>query len=199
MARLPYPDNDSAPEPIREVLGRNPLSILRMVAHAEGAFDPWLQYTGTLLGGLKLDPLLRELAILQVASLRESEYQWVQHSAIARAVGATAEQVAAVKAGRDGDASLTEPQREVLRFAREVCLDGAASEASVAALARRLGAREVVELLLVIGQWQSICGLVTSLGLRPDLPAMADALPRQLALSRASSEGSAASARAGGS
>jgi len=182
MAHLPYADPESAPSSIREMLDRHPVAVLRMLAHAESLFDPWLQYTRALLGELELDPVLREFAILQVARLRETEYQWVQHVAIARAVGASAAQVEALREGREDDESFTEVQREVLGFAREVTVDGAASESSVSALASRLGPRAVVELLLVTGHWVTICSLVATLGLQPDLPAMASALPDTLAL-----------------
>jgi 4-carboxymuconolactone decarboxylase len=182
MARLPYPDAESAPSSIRETLDRNPVSVLRMLAHAESVFDSWRYYMDALLGQLQLDPVLRELAILQLARLRDSEYQWVHHVALARAVGVSAEQIAAVKEGREEDPSLSEAQREVLAFARELILEGAASENAVAAVAERLGPRPVVELLLVIGQWSSICSLIQTLGLQPDLPAMAGALVDTLAL-----------------
>ena len=72
MPRLPYYDPDGAPDSVREVLQGTPLGLLRIVAHAESAFNPWLKYGGALLTRLQLDPLLRELAILQVAHLVES-------------------------------------------------------------------------------------------------------------------------------
>lgn len=182
MANLPYADTENAPSSIRQVLDRHPVSVLRMLAHAQTAFDPWLNYTGTLLGEIELDPLLREFAILRLARLRDSEYQWVQHVAIARALGATGEQIRAIKDGREDDPSLNEAQREVLGFTREVTLDGAASERAVAAVAARFGPRAVIELLLVIGQWLALCSFVNTLGLELDLPAMASALPDTLAL-----------------
>jgi 4-carboxymuconolactone decarboxylase len=182
MAYLPYADTESTPSSIREVLDRHPVAVLRMLAHAESVFHPWLEYTGALLGDLELDPVLREFAILELARLRESEYQWVQHVAIARAVGASTTQIAAIRDGREDDENLTEAQRDVLRFAREVTVDGAASEQTVSALSGRLGSRAVVELLMVVGQWLMICSLVGTIGLQPDLPAMANALPDTLAL-----------------
>ena len=182
MARLPYADPHSAPRPVRETLDRHPVAMLRMLAHAESVFIPWMDYTRALLGQIELDPVLREFGILQLARLRDAEYQWVQHAAIARAVGASAEQIAAIKEGREDDASLTEAEREVLRFTREVTLDGAAGDQSVAALVARLGPRQVVELQLVVGHWNAICSFVSSFGLEPDLPAMAGALQDTLAL-----------------
>jgi len=180
MARLPSVDPDSAPDSVREILANTPLSLLGMVAHAESAFDPWLKYSNTLLRRLELDPLLREFAILQVAHLVDSRYEWVQHDVIARTVGATGEQVAAIEADHQADPSLTDEQALVLRFAREVILDGAATEEAVAELRARLGARQVIELLLVIGHYLAIARLIASTGLEPDPPIMAGALPRDL-------------------
>jgi AhpD family alkylhydroperoxidase len=194
MARLPYADADSAPDSIRETLERNPVSVLRMMAHAEGVFDSWLVYTDELLRKVELDPILRELAILQLVHLRRCEYQWVHHVALARAVGVTAEQIAAIEEGRESDPSLTDTDREVLAFVRELVREGAAGEQAVAALASRLGPRQVVELLLVLGHWSAICTLIQTLALQPDLPAMAGALVDTLALGDGSSRARARAA-----
>src|ERR671931_2717479 len=99
MARLPYVEPAEASEPVRDALGRvPPLNIFRMMANAETAFRPWLRWGAALLGELELDPLLRELAILRVASLTpHAEYEWVQHVPLAKAAGASDEQVAALE------------------------------------------------------------------------------------------------------
>jgi AhpD family alkylhydroperoxidase len=182
MARIPYADTESASDSIRERLERNPVSVLRIIAHAEGVFESWRDYTDELLRKLELDPMLRELTILQLAHLRKCEYQWVHHVALARAVGVTAEQIAAIEDGRHDDASLSDTDREVLVFVREAVLDGEAGEHAVAAVSSRLGPRQVVELLLVLGHWGAICTLIQTLALQPDLPAMAGALVDTLAL-----------------
>src|SRR3954464_13132701 len=99
MARLPYVDPDAASPDVREALERvPPLNIFRMTAQADSAFVPWLRWAGVLLSRLDVDPALRELAILRVARLTpHAEYEWVQHVPIAKAVGATDEQVAALE------------------------------------------------------------------------------------------------------
>jgi 4-carboxymuconolactone decarboxylase len=163
MPRLPFAEPaDGAEQP--------PLKLFGMVAHAESAVGPWMRYGGTLLTRLELDPVLRELAILQVAKVTGSEYEWVQHDPIARAVGATAEQVAAIEAGRDDDPALDETQSLVLKATRTALEQGAATEQQVAALNERLGPRQVVELLLVVGQYAAIALLIASTGLEPDPP-----------------------------
>ena len=129
MARLPYIDAEHAPDRVREALDAiPPLNIFRMVANAETAFRPWLALGGALLGSLELDPRLRELAILRVARLERAEYEWVQHAPIARAAGATEDQVAAVDRGEIEDPALDAPARAVLAFTTEVVRDVRASD-----------------------------------------------------------------------
>jgi alkylhydroperoxidase family enzyme len=163
VPRLPLADPPEGLEP-------PPLKLFGMLANAESAYRPWLRYSGTLLTQLELDPLLRELAILQVARLVDSRYEWVQHDPIARAVGASAEQVAAVEAGRDDDAAFDETQSLVLRVTRGAVENGAAGEGDVTELAERLGTRQAVELLLVVGNYVAIALLIASTGLEPDPP-----------------------------
>jgi 4-carboxymuconolactone decarboxylase len=182
MARLPLVDPDSAPEPVREVLGAmpDPLGLFRMVAHAETAFRPWLRYGGVLLSDLELDPVLRELAIMEVAHLEGSEYEWVQHVGITKAVGGSEEQIAAIEAGEVEHDSLDATQSLVLRFTRSVVRDGAATEDQVQSLTDALGPRQVVELLLVIGQYLTVARLVASTGLEPDPPVDPSGLSRSI-------------------
>jgi 4-carboxymuconolactone decarboxylase len=186
VPRIPYRDPETAPEPIRAVIADTPLALLRVVAHADSAFEPWLRYSNTLLRKLELDPLLRELAILQVAHLSNSEYEWVQHVPIAESFGASSEQIEAIEHDQARPEGLDETGCAVLSFTREVMLDGAASESAVADLAESLGERQVVELLLVIGNYMGLARLIATVGLEPHepvvkLPGGADALgPGQL-------------------
>lgn len=163
MPRLPLAEPKDGADPA-------PLKLFRLVAHAESAYAPWLRYGGTLLTQLELDPLLRELAILQVARQTGSDYEWVQHDPIARAVGATGEQIDAIQAGRDDDPAFDADQSLVLRLARTAVTEGAATEEQVAELAGRLGVRQVVELLLVVGNYTAIAMVIASAGLEPDAP-----------------------------
>lgn len=170
MPRIPLRDPADAPEPIARVIESTPLALLGIVAHAESAFDPWLRYSNALLRHLELDPLLRELAILQVAHLSSSEYEWTQHVPIAESFGASPQLIAAIAADEAAPAPATSAQREVLSFTREVLTRGAAGEPSVAALREQLGDRGVVELLLVIGNYMGLARLIATVGLEPHEP-----------------------------
>src|ERR1700689_2419207 len=100
MALLPYVDESTAPEKPREILGNTPrkLNVARMMANAsEPVFQNFSRLGNALLTKGKLDPKLRELAILRTAKVSKSIYEWTQHVPIAKAVGVSDAQMAAVE------------------------------------------------------------------------------------------------------
>src|SRR3954451_12975467 len=93
MARIQPIDPQQAPDDVRGALEHlPPLNIFRTLAHAETAFRPFLRFGGAVLGGVALDPVVRDLAILPVAKEAEAEYEWIQHVAIAKPLGVSDEQ-----------------------------------------------------------------------------------------------------------
>jgi alkylhydroperoxidase family enzyme len=170
MARIPYPDLDALPERVQESLAALPaLNIFRMLAHAETAVRPSLRFGGAILTRLELDPKLRELAILQVAREAQAEYEWVQHAEIGRQVGLTDAQIVAVKG--DDPGALDEAQRAVVDFARRVVAGPRVDDGTFAALAAQLPPRQIVELLLTIGQYLMLARVMTTLELEIDAAA----------------------------
>jgi 4-carboxymuconolactone decarboxylase len=154
MARLPYA---ALPE-------RTPkLNIFKLLANAETVFAPYMRYGLALLRDTTVDPIVREQAILRVAALTPgAEYEWVQHEAIGRAVGMTDEQVEACRSG-DGDDL-------VLRFTEEVVRDVSPSDETFAAMSERFGPRQIVELLLVIGQYMMLARVMATAQIDMDEP-----------------------------
>ncbi|CAB4860732.1 unannotated protein [freshwater metagenome] len=178
MARLPYVDPDTAPAHVAEQLrGVPPMTVLRTVAHAQDVFGPWLRFSGGILNDLALDPVLRELAILRVAALSPgADYEWDQHEVIARQVGATDAQIEGARSG----AGLSGDEALIVRFTEEVVRDVGVSDPTWEAAAARWSARELVELLLVIGQYMMVARIIATVRVDPDPPAgtaLLDALP----------------------
>jgi alkylhydroperoxidase family enzyme len=160
MARLPYAEIPDPRVP--------PANIFRLIANAETVFAPYMRYGLGLLRDLELDPVVREQAILRVAALTPgAEYEWVQHEPIGRAAGMSDEQIAAC---RDGGDDL------VLRFTEEVVRDASPSDATFAAISDRLSPREIIELLLVIGQYMCLARVMATARIDIDPPIGAEAL-----------------------
>jgi alkylhydroperoxidase family enzyme len=178
MARLPYVDPQNAPAHVREVLERLPvkLNIFRIMAHAETNFRPLLRLGTSILAEQKLDARLRELAILRVAKLSPAEYEWVQHVPIAKMVGATDDEIAAIDRGEIEAAALDGDARLVLRFTTEVVRDAKPSDATFAAAKARFSAQEIVELVLAIGFYMTMARLMETVAIDIDEAAGAKVL-----------------------
>lgn len=172
MARVPYRGPEDAQGRVREVLeAAPPLNIFRLMAHADSAFVPWLRWGGVLLTDLQLNPALRELAILRVARLTPgAEYEWVQHDPIALAVGATQAQVDALRADDIEADCFSAGEQAVLSFTSEVVTNAKVADETYAALAGVLSPREIVELIMVIGNYMLVGRIMAALEIDLDPP-----------------------------
>jgi alkylhydroperoxidase/carboxymuconolactone decarboxylase family protein YurZ len=124
MARLPYLNpSDLAPE--NQDLLKRPINLYRVMSHnpdaqrAQSAVGSYIRFK------TKLDPRLRELAILQVGYVSNSAYEWSHHAKIAQDFGATKEDIRAVAEETAGRDTHLEPlAKAVLRAAREIAQSG---------------------------------------------------------------------------
>ena len=151
--RLPFVDESPLPPDVRAALAAMPpqATVYRMLAHAQTAFLPMLRTVGAIQGTLALDPRLRQLAILRVAGRDDCEYERVQHEVISRIEGVPADQIAALRDGRATGAEFGPDDTLVLRFVDELLDQMGAAESTFAAMTRRFAAREIVELIMMVG------------------------------------------------
>jgi 4-carboxymuconolactone decarboxylase len=168
MARLPYVDPDTASASVVEVLdGLPPLNIFRMIANADDVFVPWLRWAGAVLNETQLDPAHRQLAILRIAALSPgSEYMLVQHEGIAEAIGMSPAWVEAARTGTglEGDEAI------ILQASDEIIRNVSPSDETWERLAARFTPRQIVELLLVIGQYMMVARISATTQLDVDPP-----------------------------
>ncbi|MFN8034813.1 MAG: carboxymuconolactone decarboxylase family protein [Acidimicrobiia bacterium] len=154
-------------------------NVLGALMHHPRLAGPWLAYNDVLLNTPALDARLRELAILRVAWRARSDYEWLQHVRMARQVGITAQEVEAIAGVAD-----TEPwtplQSDLLAATDQLidrfCID----DTTWARLAGQLDARQLVELVFVVGSYTCLAMAFNSFGLEldPDLdPGSAPAIP----------------------
>ena len=93
MARLPYLDRDHLPEPEHDIFDdlirqRGGVgNIFRVMAHSPLLLRRMLYFSDGLRNRTRLDPRLRELAIMTVGGLTECDYEYVHHQAFAKRVG----------------------------------------------------------------------------------------------------------------
>jgi alkylhydroperoxidase family enzyme len=179
VARIAPIDPAQTPEKVREALDNlPPLNIFRTLAHAETAFRPFLRFGGAVLGEMELDPIVRELAILTVAKEAEAEYEWVQHVAIGKAVGVSDAQIKAlaeadscsaegadarIAAAADGSGAFDSAQQAAIELAAAVVRGPHISDDLYDCIRAQFSDREIVELLIAIGDYLMLARLMTIL------------------------------------
>lgn len=168
MSRLPLMPLEEMPEKTRQMIsgGKSQLSVLnvnKMVAHAENSARHFMRMGNSLLTQAKLDARLRELAILRIATLCDSRYEWYQHEILAKQVGVTEQQISAVRLDKNSPV-FNDQERAVLRYTEEVTVNVKSSEESFTELSQFLSNRELVELTLTIGFYNLVARFLENTG-----------------------------------
>ena len=161
MALLPYLDDSDATPEVRKMLTSRPvvLNVQRMTANAQGIFAPRNRLSNALFTQIKLDPRLREIAILRTAKDCHSVYEWTQHVPAAKHVGVTEKQIAAIENWQSAQC-FSELERLVLQFTDEVNANVKGSRATLEGLKRYLSPGEIIELLIIIGHWRQTASIL---------------------------------------
>ena len=163
MARVPYLRlSDLAPED--QDLLKRPISLNKALANSPRAARAFSGLGGYIRYGSKLDPRLRELAILQVGWLARSPYEWSHHVKLGHDFGVSDEDVQALIDDTAGKpTSLDALSKLVLQAAREMTVEGAMAEPTFAALQVELGNERVVDLTLAIGFYSAVVRVLATL------------------------------------
>ena len=114
----------------------------------------------------RLDPRLRELAILQVGYVTRSPYEWSHHIAIGRSFGVTDGDIRALIAETAGQSTALEPlAKAVLRAAREMTQALAVSDPTFAELRAGLDSERLLDLVMTISFYNGVVRVLASLAI----------------------------------
>jgi alkylhydroperoxidase family enzyme len=163
MACVPYLEvSDLAPED--QDLLKRPISLFKALVNSPKAARAFSGLGGYIRYGSKLDPRLRELAILQVGWLARSPYEWSHHVKLGYDFGVSEADVQALIDDTAGKPTGLDPLAKlVLRAAREMTTDGAMADATFASLQKELGNEQVVDLTLAIGFYNAVVRVLATL------------------------------------
>ena len=103
MARLPYLEPDQVAPEYRDMLKRN-TNLHKLMVNSPDMAKSFNGVGNFIRFKSKLDPRLRELAILQVGWLERSEYEFTHHVRIGKEFGVTDEDIQALFLETDGKA-----------------------------------------------------------------------------------------------
>jgi alkylhydroperoxidase family enzyme len=107
----------------------------------------------------------RELAILRTAWLCQAPYEWGEHVLVAKKLGIASEVIERITIGSHAP-GWSEHEQAILRAAEELHGNAMISDATWATLSKRLNDKQLIELPIVIGQYQAVAYYQNSLRLR---------------------------------
>lgn len=168
MARIPYPDPQTLPDADREFLAELPrLNIYRVLAGSPSMFRPLTRVFSAYLCDGVLDETTREIVILRVGHLCDSEYELVNHERVARLIGFSEERIAALRPGEAQDV-FTTAEQAVLAFVDDVVAEGGASKPAFDRVAAFMSPAEMIELTVVIGVYTMVSQICATFEIEPE-------------------------------
>ncbi|CAB4892718.1 unannotated protein [freshwater metagenome] len=132
-------------------------------------FRAWLRFAGHLMPGGRLPRRDTEMVILRVAHLRRAVYEHQHHERLGRRHGIDATTLTRIHDGPDAD-GWSPRDRAVLRAVDSLVADGDLDDATWDALGAHLGRSDVVELVMLVSQYDALATFLGTLRIAPDDP-----------------------------
>jgi 4-carboxymuconolactone decarboxylase len=155
-------------------------NVLATLMHHPALAGPFLSYNNVLLFAPALNPRQRELLVLRVAFRTRSLYEWVQHVRMAASVDITAEEIAAIAKPVDAHA-WSALDADLLRATDQLVDNYQVDDDTWRRLAEQLDARQLVEVVFVVGTYTGLAMAFRSFGLQldPELHDLAATAPAE--------------------
>jgi alkylhydroperoxidase family enzyme len=177
----PVPDEGRTEAQVAMLASRPDYNIYKTLAHHPELYARWSGFGRFVLNGSSLPAREREIAMLRMGWLCQSEYEWAQHARIAKdSAGMTDEEIHRIAEGPDA-AGWSDFERALLRMVDELRYEAMISDGTWAALRERYSDQQVMEALFTAGQYQLVSMALNSLGVRLD-PGLEHRLPEDLPL-----------------
>lgn len=144
--------------------GRSVAAIYRTYAHHLKMDIPRTAVSEHIRQRSTLSPVIRELLIMRIGWLCRSEYEWAAHAPAGRRAGMSEADVQHVIAGPGSGADASTDA--LLRAVDELYHDDVISEATWSALASRLDAKQLLDVLTTTGGYRMVSMALNTLGVQ---------------------------------
>ncbi|MFX1377133.1 MAG: carboxymuconolactone decarboxylase family protein [Promethearchaeota archaeon] len=142
-----------------------PLNIMKTLANYSKLYKRWRVFSNHILSKNSIPLREKELLILRIGWLCNSEYEWAQHSLIGKQAGLTNEEILKIRDGPEApgwkpfDALL-------LRAVDELYIDSFISDSTWNELAKTYNKHQLIDLVFTVGQYNLVSMVLNSLGIQ---------------------------------
>lgn len=147
--------------------GVGQVNVMRTMVRHPKLVKRWLPFTNHILYKSTLPAREREIVILRVAWVTQCEYEWGQHVLIARQEGLGDDEIARVGQGAEAG-GWSAHEQALIRAVDELDADCFIADATWAALARTYDEQQLMDLMMTVGNYRALAGMLNSTGVQLD-------------------------------
>jgi len=163
MARVPYIETASLPEADRELAPAHS-HIFRALVHAPGALRRYKGLTKHIREESRLDPRLREMALIQIGYSAPCPYEYTHHIKTGLRYGVSPADILAIADDSEGlPTALDALAKAVLAATRQLTHGFDVDDDVFATLQAELGNEQLLELLFAVTTYTATVRLLTTL------------------------------------
>jgi len=166
MERVEYHDESKFTKGQREQLERVPINLTRMLLHCPVAMvQSFLDFALSFRKG-NLEPKLRELVILRMATLNASSYELMHHLPAAKMVGWNEMEISAITSAQPS--GLDQKQSVMIQMVDECSQLGKVSDSTFAKASKIFSTSEIAEATLLAGLYEMLACFLKTMGVELD-------------------------------
>jgi alkylhydroperoxidase family enzyme len=166
MERVEYPDESKFTKEQKEQLQRVPINLTRMLLHCPFPMvQSFLDFALSFRTG-NLEPKLRELVILRMATLRASSYELMHHLPAAKMVGWSEKEISAITSTQP--CGLNEKNSIMIQLVDECSQLGKVSDSTFEKAAKLFSAAQIAEATLLAGLYEMLACFLKTMGVGLD-------------------------------
>lgn len=158
---LPLP-NESTLQPllVGAAAGLPTINVFRALANAPSLAPAYMQYFGRLFKPLQLDARIERLVVLLTGKLSDCEYIWRQNVVVAKSLGISEEKIAELDKVNLEASCFRAQEVTAFKFVTETIRLIEVSDSTYIEAEQHFSARELTELLYVVGSYMFLARLV---------------------------------------
>ena len=156
MARLPYIEKASLPAEHQDLLARE-ITLFKCMVNSPNATRAFQGLGGFIRHKSRLDPRLREIAILAVGWITQAPYEWSHHVKIGQDFGVTEDDIRGVISECDSGSSALEPVAKLIcKAAREMTEKLAVCDETFAELKKSFDNERLTDLVITMAFYNAV-------------------------------------------
>ena len=149
----------------KKIYGGKIINIVKTIARHPKLLKNWFLFFGYILTRSKLPKRDREIVILRIGWLCQSEYEWAQHAIDAKEIGLTDREIQGIIKGADDDC-WSDFEKIIIHAVDELHTNAFISDNTWKVLSEKYDNKKLMDLIFTVGQYNLISMFLNSIGVQ---------------------------------